>query len=112
MKNRRFLTIDDGTPGFSPIFPVSRIHLAQQGRQSLACKPQIRQRKQGQNLPGILRQSVITNLHETKLARHHPEPSQISVPTPESAAPDLQGRVASSSLQDHPSEKIPPWEQT
>jgi len=73
MKNRRFSTVDREIQGYCPAFPASRAHLAQQGQQSLAGQPQIGQRKQRHDLPGILRQSAVTNLHETKLALHHTE---------------------------------------
>jgi len=73
MKNKRFSTVEREILGVFPAFPVSRAHLAQQGQQSLASHPQIGQRKQRHDLPRILRQTTVANLHKAKLAFHHTE---------------------------------------
>jgi len=36
MKNERFSTVDREIQGIFPVFPFLRVHLAQQGQQSLA----------------------------------------------------------------------------
>lgn len=51
-----------------PTFPASQAHLAHQTQQSLAGQPQIGQRKQRHDLPGVLRESAVANLHKAKLA--------------------------------------------
>ena len=73
MRNRRFSTADREIQGFSPVFPVSQAHLAQQGQQSSVCHPQISLRKQRHELSGVLRQSARTKLHKTKLTFDDPE---------------------------------------
>ena len=73
MKNRRFSTVDRRNPGIFPAFPASRAHLAHEGQQSLACQPQVGQRKQRHDLPGVLRQATIANLDEAELALDDPE---------------------------------------
>lgn len=71
MKNRRFSTVDREIQEVFPVFPVSRVYLAQQGQQSPASQPQIGQRKQCHDLPGILRQTTVADFYETKLALEH-----------------------------------------
>ena len=73
MKSRRILTVDRRNRGVYPVYPASRAHLAREGQPSPACQPQVGQRKQHDDLPGIFRQFAVANVGEAELPLDRPE---------------------------------------
>jgi len=73
LKNERILPVDRKSMGFYPSFSASRAHLACHRHQTMTCHPQIGEREQRDDLPGILLESAIANLGKTELLLDHPE---------------------------------------
>jgi len=67
MKNRRFSTGEYELPGFFPVFLASQAYLAHQRQQAFARQPQVGQRKQRHDLPGVLGETTIANLRIAEL---------------------------------------------
>lgn len=68
MKNRGFFTVDRRSTAIFPAFPASRAYLAHEGQQTLARQPQVGHCKESDDLPRVLFESAVANLHEAKLA--------------------------------------------
>jgi hypothetical protein len=73
LKNERISPVDRESMGFYPSLSASRAHLACRRHQPMTCLPQIGERKQRDNLPGVLLESAIANLGKTELLFNHPE---------------------------------------
>ena len=73
MKNGRLATGEHEISGFSPISPASRTHFAHQRQEPFARQPQVGQREQRHDLPGVLVETAIANLGIAELPLDHPE---------------------------------------
>ena len=73
LKNERISRVGRDRCGFYPSFPASRAHLACHRHQTMTRHPQIGERKQRDDLPGVLPESAIAHLGETELLLDHPE---------------------------------------
>jgi hypothetical protein len=73
LKSERISPVGRESMGFSPSFSASWAHLAYRRHQTMTCHPQIGEREQRDDLPGVLLESAIANLGETELLLDHPE---------------------------------------
>ena len=69
----RFWTVRRKNIGFPTSFPASPAHFSHQRQHLFARQPQIGQRKQRHDLPGVLREFAIAGHGIRELFLHHPE---------------------------------------